>query len=349
MARKGVSASIRDRILIANRHACCVCQRTDVVIHHIDENASNNLAENLAVLCLHHHDMAHMKIGLSSKLSRNEIEQFKEEWEWKCTNDVLALARARINVYVALYKNPPRIRQLFSQLSEIARTRAYYIIGKQILQEEPTKAEEFQYQWQSLPRVDDSTYALLLSMVKGELWPSCVPRVKGHPEDPDYPDDLSPPNGMIAFHQYDLYCQILVRALLLSWEVVAFEDLLKLGKDIDLSAFSGSLVIFHEHVRGKGVKAPRYWKTNPLGELKFQRTQNGVKFRCIMAIRTMYVFSDTAQIELSRGHVCGIGILQGCEKQKDKNGKEEIHIRLIPLLLGLGKPQLHWGVSNNLD
>jgi hypothetical protein len=50
-----------------------------VQLHHIDSNPSNNVTENIAALCLPHHDMATMTIGLTKKLKPEEVRAYKAE------------------------------------------------------------------------------------------------------------------------------------------------------------------------------------------------------------------------------------------------------------------------------
>ncbi|WP_439408386.1 hypothetical protein ACNJX9_08060 [Bradyrhizobium sp. DASA03076] len=197
--RPPIPVAIQSKLLIDNRHACCVCQKARVQIHHIDGDPNNNEFANLAALCLDHHDMASMQIGLTKKLKPNEVRTYKKEWEERCAADVKALSRDRENFFVTLYKNPPRIREQFSRLSESVRTAAAADVARAISGEEKKKSKEGGFNFQMLPRRDDKTLACLASAEKGELWPQWLPRVQGHPKDPDYPTDLSPPNGMTPF------------------------------------------------------------------------------------------------------------------------------------------------------
>ena len=59
--RTAIPAKIQGQILVANKHACCICQKPYVQIHHIDENPNNNDLSNLAVLCIDHYSLDYNK------------------------------------------------------------------------------------------------------------------------------------------------------------------------------------------------------------------------------------------------------------------------------------------------
>ena len=85
--RPPIPNDILTKLLFNNRFQCCVCRdpKLPIVVHHIEEWAqsrSHNL-ENLAVLCLNHHDLAHSKKGLSQNLDEKTLRSFKKEWESK--------------------------------------------------------------------------------------------------------------------------------------------------------------------------------------------------------------------------------------------------------------------------
>lgn len=83
------------RILVRNKHTCCICRNSDreAIIHHIDGNPSNNKDENLAVLCLDHASKADAglkkgKLGAGKKFTAEEIKRYKELWENKVSNEI---------------------------------------------------------------------------------------------------------------------------------------------------------------------------------------------------------------------------------------------------------------------
>lgn len=333
--RKPIPHQIQSRLLIANRHACCVCQKIRVQIHHIDGNPNNNEITNLAALCVDHHDMASMQIGLTKKLQPYQIKEYKRSWEAKCEADIMALARDRVSYYATLYKNPPRIRQAFSKLNQDQREMALRQLATLFKEEAESKANDEGYQWQMLPtfKGERTTYCLD-SAWKGELWPSWLPRVTGHAEDPDLPIDMAPPNGMEAYHTFDLYCQILTQFLTVISPPIPFEEICKFTKDDDFNAFDGDLVSFRQRITGKNVVSPRLSEETPLGRLQLKLTRGKFLYRATMQIKNMYVFSDTSAENMRNCKACGIGIFGGATKS-DTNQKE-IEITIIPLLIGFG-------------
>lgn len=90
--RKKLPKVLERKVLVANKHCCCICQQDgmykEVLIHHIDGDNSNNRADNLAVLCLEHASMADAglkkgKLGSGKKLTSAEVRDYKRYWERK--------------------------------------------------------------------------------------------------------------------------------------------------------------------------------------------------------------------------------------------------------------------------
>ncbi len=335
MARKKIPPKVSSELLVANRHACCVCQSKGVQIHHIDEDSSNNSIENLAALCLPCHDQASMQIGLSKKLRAEEIKIYKTKWEDKCAADIEALSRDRTRFYATVYKNPPRIRELFSSLSQVEREHAATTIRQQLAEDTEAQSKDGGFQWQAVPKEDELTMHLLYALHSGDIWPRCLHRVEGHPDDPDYPIDMSPPYGMTTFHGFDLYCQLLVRALCVLRPPRTLESLWALKEEHLIDHFSGSLVSFRETAIGKSVYTPKAADEHPLGRVQFRVQREGFVYRAIMGIKNMYVFSDTAAMNLERSKVCGVGILEDAQ-EVEEDGKREIHVGIKPLIIGIG-------------
>jgi hypothetical protein len=333
--RKPVPTEIASQVLLANRHACCVCQKIQVQLHHIDDNPANNDPENLAVLCLSHHNQASMQIGLSRKLRPQDIRHYKAQWETKCRVDVEALARNRLRFYASVYKNPPRIRDLFGTLTQCQRLRAAARLEGEIREDIAHYKTDGRFQWQALPRDNDRTWSLMSSLRAGDLWPRVLPRVRGHPNDPDYPIDLEPPHGIPAFHGFDLYCQLMVRALAVLNPPQPLEYLWSLRDPGLIDHFSGSLVSFRARAIGRGIQGPSLSDRQPLGRVQFRAQHSGRVYRAFADIKNMYVFSDTAALNLMRSKVCGLSVLEDATSKK-VGGKTELHLSLKPLIIGIG-------------
>lgn len=276
-----------------------------------------------------------MQIGLTKKLQPDQVKHYKATWEQRCRDDLLALAQDRVGYYVTLYKNPSRIRELFSALLPAERHTAVALLLKEIPEEDKLKSNDAGYQWQLTPRKDNRTHLCLTAAALGELWPSWLPRVGGHPEDPDLPIDLGPPHGMEAFHGFDLYCQVLVHVLMVLRPPVPLEYLRQFTDPEKSKSLEGRLVSFRERAIGQGVKSPKLYKTTPTSMVRFRNRRGTFIYRTEMALRTMYVFSDTSAENLRHSRVCGIGVFGGATLER-KGTKKEIRLRLLPLLIGMG-------------
>ncbi len=74
---------IHRSVLFLSGYRCCLCRQPEVQIHHIDGNPSNNVPENIAPLCVSHHNQAeHGKSKdlstLSIKLTPSEVQLGKQ-------------------------------------------------------------------------------------------------------------------------------------------------------------------------------------------------------------------------------------------------------------------------------
>lgn len=88
MVRKKPTNPQKERLLKANAFRCCVCKRCSIGFHfhHIDENSSNTVDENLAVLCVEDHDQHHRPDKYRSRLNHLELDateilRLKNSWE----------------------------------------------------------------------------------------------------------------------------------------------------------------------------------------------------------------------------------------------------------------------------
>ena len=81
-ARLQIPNHLANEVLFASDRTCCVCRERGktVQIHHIDENPSNNVFENLAVLCPECHNETHVKGGFGRQLNSDLVIKYRNEW-----------------------------------------------------------------------------------------------------------------------------------------------------------------------------------------------------------------------------------------------------------------------------
>jgi hypothetical protein len=89
------------QILVRNKRACCVCHSSNgpIHIHHIDGDPAHLALDNLAVLCIPHHDQATAglrsgTVGLGKKLTPEEVRFHKRVWEKAVESEIQRTRRA---------------------------------------------------------------------------------------------------------------------------------------------------------------------------------------------------------------------------------------------------------------
>ena len=81
MARKKLPEALAQSVLYSSAYSCVICQgQHGLHVHHIDKNNSNNVEDNLVVLCQAHHDEAHTLHELSRNLTPARIKGAKKNW-----------------------------------------------------------------------------------------------------------------------------------------------------------------------------------------------------------------------------------------------------------------------------
>ena len=133
MQRRKVPEAIQTKIFMMSRRRCSVCfglerdaSRKRGQIAHLDGNPANDHPDNLAYLCLEHHDEYDGKTSQSKGLTvqevkeyRNELYQHFSEWSRRVTRDHLLnflgsritneeIAQAVVDVASGLYFYGPR-------------------------------------------------------------------------------------------------------------------------------------------------------------------------------------------------------------------------------------------------
>ena len=79
MARKRIPVKTADELIYLSDRMCCICRGPGKQIHHIDGHHDNNQIDNLVYLSLDHHDEATKSSGLSRKLSRGLLRNYRNE------------------------------------------------------------------------------------------------------------------------------------------------------------------------------------------------------------------------------------------------------------------------------
>jgi hypothetical protein len=84
--RRPVPVKVLDRLMVANRHTCCICNqpRHPVEKHHINEDPSDNAWSNLALVCRTCHGLVTQKGNLGARYSQGEVLLCKLRWEKRC-------------------------------------------------------------------------------------------------------------------------------------------------------------------------------------------------------------------------------------------------------------------------
>ena len=86
MNRKKIPTEIQTQVLIQCRRRCCICYGLEKdnniktgQIAHINHNNNDNRLDNLAFLCLTHHDQYDSTTSQSKNLTSNEVREFRKE------------------------------------------------------------------------------------------------------------------------------------------------------------------------------------------------------------------------------------------------------------------------------
>jgi len=86
MARIPLQNKTQDQVLVLSRRRCCICfgldgdlQEKRGQIAHLDHDPANNDLDNLAWLCLQHHDQYDGKTSQSKGLRLSEVKHYRKE------------------------------------------------------------------------------------------------------------------------------------------------------------------------------------------------------------------------------------------------------------------------------
>lgn len=329
--RKKLSDTQRSNILIANRHSCCVCAGQGVQIHHINGDNSDNRSENLAVLCLQHHDKATSPPGLSASLKAKHIIEYKQTWEENCRTRAEKIANGRTSFFMVDYKNAERIRQLYAQLSTFERNGAYAILSERFRQESNLRKEQgFDVSLEPNTNWSPTVENLLEELKTGKVHPDIFEKCEGHASDPLLP--LGPAFATLK-PIYDIWCQIMVRAIITARRVYDLDDLMLLQRP-ESAGLEGTLVSFKAKVVGE-VAMPEDNPKDPVTETSLIAKNETSTWESVLRLKKHYIYSQTAAFSLSDGTPNGILILRHIRNVNYDNGIK-VNFDSIPLIIGSG-------------
>src|SRR5262245_26815196 len=83
MTRVPIPPEIAATVMYESHGTCCVCNVPGlyVQVHHIDEDNTNSLdPDNLAVLCLEHHNDTQIRGGFARKLDAAQVRVYRANW-----------------------------------------------------------------------------------------------------------------------------------------------------------------------------------------------------------------------------------------------------------------------------
>lgn len=324
-------------MLLANRHACCVCQQGGVQIHHINGVNSDNRKQNLAVLCLNHHNMATAPPKLTAALKPVQIRAYKRNWERTCADHSILIARSRTAFFMVDYKNAERIRQLYSQMSAAERIRAYHQLTQQFrIEDELRKQQGFDVSLEPTTALSHPLEQFLEELKSGNPHPDFFRDFQTHPRDRLYPVDFS--GDTPAFAYYDLWSQIMVRAILTARGAYDLADLTKLENPLELQ-IAGRLISFKGKLQGE-VAFPDEWREKPLSNVLLTIREGTQTWQSMLELKTHYIYSMTAASALSDGLENGLLIMRSIDSIQQKGSRRIVQFSSTPLIIGNGALQI---------
>ena len=214
------------------------------------------------------------------------------------------MSRSRFAFYYCIYKNPPRLIPAYLSLSAEERKAAVERVRERLVDEQPSKSADPFFGFNEVPAQNGATFEALQSVYRGEQQPTYLGKFKPHPADPNYSTDCSTQDAMMAYHKYDLWCQIVAQTLAEARGTIPVEDMFAFRAEEDFDPFMGKLMTFQLSILSKqDIHIPSEWEQHSVGSIQARVTRGDTLFRVRMQLRTMYLFSDTAAINLRRSRV----------------------------------------------
>jgi tetratricopeptide (TPR) repeat protein len=112
--RVPIPRGIAAKVMFNSDRTCCVCRISGrkIQIHHIDDNPSNNVMPNLAVLCLECHGETQVTGGFGRRLDAEQVILYRDDWHsivagqrlqfYRDTRDQIPKGESRITYYTSV-------------------------------------------------------------------------------------------------------------------------------------------------------------------------------------------------------------------------------------------------------
>jgi hypothetical protein len=128
--KQAIPVDLAAHVLFKADRTCCVCRTAGkpVQIHHIDENPSNSIERNLAVLCFDCHTDTQVRGGFHRKLDADQVILYRDDW-----TQVVALRRAVVDArgVAASDGNSTEFRLLTTTLDVLLEHQQYWQLAVQ--------------------------------------------------------------------------------------------------------------------------------------------------------------------------------------------------------------------------
>jgi hypothetical protein len=124
MPRKKISDTVKNNILVKSRRRCALCYGLDNdtnvkdgQIAHIDRNNENNTEENLAYLCLNHHNLYDSTFKQTVNFTPVELKFYKKKLEEDILTNSFSLEKIVINSNNEFYNSHDH--ELFLKIKDV--------------------------------------------------------------------------------------------------------------------------------------------------------------------------------------------------------------------------------------
>jgi phage FluMu protein gp41 len=131
--RAAISRTIIADVLVSSRRRCCLCYalandagEKKGQVAHLDRDSSNSTRENLAFLCLDHHDQYDSRTSQAKGLTIDEVKQYRNQLQ-RFVAKALPQSDAEVAGVLIASLDRPAFRTPFQHESSLPRFRAAII------------------------------------------------------------------------------------------------------------------------------------------------------------------------------------------------------------------------------